>query len=127
MGSGLGKIQKKILTVLDSIEERYIEKASRGKRWVWLNILIILTYNPQRLSPEDKREWDWRYSKNQHRRIWQSCKALEERGLLECRIRKAKDLGLKMRFGGCQVWLEVRKRTEEEIRRKEIEELRYGK
>jgi len=107
MGSGLGHIQKRILTVLKTIEERYIEEASREKRWIWLNILIIKTYNPQRLEG-DKRGWDWRYSKNQHRRIWESVRMLEKRGLVECRIRKAKEVGLRTKFGGCTRWMEVR-------------------
>ena len=107
MSRGLGKIQHRILTVLKTIEERYIEKASRERRWVWLNILIIKVYHPQQLEG-DKRGWDWSYSKNQHRRIWESVKGLEERGLVQTRIRRAKEIGLRTRFGGCQRWLEVR-------------------
>lgn len=113
MGQGLGKIQKRILTVLKTIEERYIEKASRERRWIWLNILIIKVYHPQQLEGE-KRGWDWGYSKNEHRRIWESVKELERRGLTETRIVEAKALGLKVRFGGCTRWMEVRKITEEE-------------
>lgn len=124
MGRGLGHIQKKILTVLDNIEERLIEKGSREKRWVWLKILIIKIYNPQRLEG-DKRSWDWRHSKNQHRRIWESVRMLERRGLVECRIRRVKEMKVETKFGGTQTWMEVRKRTEEEIRGKEIEELKY--
>jgi len=107
MGQGLGKIQKRILSVLKTIEERYIEKESRERRWVWLNILIIMVYNPQQLEG-DKRGWDWGYSKNEHRRIWESVKGLEMRGLIETRIVKAKELGLKTKLGGCQRWMEVR-------------------
>jgi hypothetical protein len=109
MGSGLGKIQKRILEVLKTIEERYIEKESREKRWVWLNILIIKTYHPNQLEG-DKRNWNWGYSVNEHRRIWESVKGLEKRGLVETRIVKAKELGLRMRFGGCTRWMEIRVR-----------------
>ena len=108
MGQGLGKIQKRILTVLKTIEERYIEKASRERRWVWLNILIIMVYNPQQLEG-DKREWSWRYEKGEHRRVWESVKDLERRGLVQTRIIKVKEAGLRTKFGGCQRWMEVRK------------------
>ena len=107
MGQGLGKIQKRILTVLKTIEERYIEKASRERRWIWLNILIIKVYHPQQLEGE-KRGWNWSYGKNEHRRIWESVKGLEKRGLVQTRIEKIKGSGIEARFGGIQLWLEVR-------------------
>lgn len=107
MGQGLGKIQKRILTVLKTIEERYIEKESRERRWIWLNILIIKVYHPQQLEG-DKKGWDWGYSKNQHRRIWESVKDLERRGLVQTRIIKVKEAGLRTKFGGIQWWMEVR-------------------
>lgn len=107
MGQGLGKIQKRILTVLKTIEERYIEKASRERRWVWLNVLIIMLYHPQQLEG-DKRGWDWSYGKNEHRRVWESVKGLERRGLVQPRIEKIKGSGIEARFGGIQLWLEVR-------------------
>ena len=107
MGKGIGKIQKRILTVLKTIDERYIEKESRERRWVWLNVLIIMLYHPQQLEG-DKRGWDWSYGKNEHRRIWESVKGLEKRGLVQTRIEKIKGSGIEARFGGIQLWLEVR-------------------
>lgn len=109
MGHGLGYVQKKILTVLRTIDERYIEKESREQRWVWLNVLIIMTYHPQQLEG-DKRGWSWGYSVNEHRRIWESCKGLEARGMIQVRIVKAKEIGLRTKFGGCTRWMEVRVR-----------------
>jgi len=107
MGQGIGKIQRRILEVLGTIDERYITPENRPLRWVWMNILVIRVYNPQQI--EGKKEgWDWSYGKNHHRRIWESVKGLEERGLVQTRIRRAKEIGLRTRFGGCQRWLEVR-------------------
>lgn len=108
MGQGLGKIQKKILETLEGISERYIEKDSREQRWVWLNVLVIMVYHPEQIAGE-KRNWNWGYSKNEHRRIWESCKGLKRRGLIEERTVKAKALGLKVGFGGTNRWLEIRK------------------
>lgn len=113
MGQGLGKIQKRILETLESIDERYIEVRSREKRWVWLNVLVIMVYHPEQLAG-NKENWNWGYENKEHRRIWESCKGLKRRGLTEERIIKAKELGLKVRFGGCTHWLEVRKKKEEE-------------
>ena len=107
MGKGLGKIQRRILEVLRNMDERYIEKESREKRWVWLNILIIKLYHPQQLEG-DKRGWNWGYSEGEHRRIWESARMLEKRGLVQTRIIRVKEAGLKTRFGGIQLWLEVR-------------------
>jgi hypothetical protein len=108
MGRGLGKIQRKILTTLKTIDERYIEVASREKRWVWLNILIIKMYHPHQLEG-DKRGWNWNYGINEYRGVWGSLKGLKMRGLIETRIVKAKELGFKMKRGGCTRWLEIRK------------------
>ena len=108
MSRGLGKIQHRILTVLKTIEERYIEKESRERRWIWLNILIIKVYHPQQLEG-DKRGWDWSYGKNEHRRVWESVKGLEKRGLVQTRIERIKGSGYATRFGGIQRWLEVRR------------------
>lgn len=107
MGQGLGKIQHRILKVLETIDDRYITPENRPLRWVWMNLLIILVYHPQQIEGE-KEGWDWSYSKNQHRRIWESVKDLERRGLVQTRIIKVKEAGLKTKFGGIQLWLEVR-------------------
>ena len=107
MGQGIGKIQRRILEVLGTIDERYITPENRPLRWVWMNILVIRVYNPQQI--EGKKEgWDWSYGKNHHRRIWESARMLEKRGLVQTRIIKVKEAGLKTKFGGCQRWLEVR-------------------
>lgn len=115
MGQGIGKIQKRILRTLEDIDETYIEVRNRERRWVWLNVLVIMVYHPEHLVGS-KESWHWGYSKNEHRRIWESVKGLERRGLTETRIIKAKELGLRVRFGGCTRWLEVRKRKEGESR-----------
>ena len=107
MGKGIGKIQHRILATLKDIDERYITKENRPLRWVWMNVLVIMVYNPHQLEG-DKREWDWRYGKNEHRRVWESCKMLEKRGLVQTRIVKIKEIGVKPKFGGCTRWQEVR-------------------
>lgn len=107
MSKGLGRIQREILTVLRNMDERYIERGSRELRWVWLNVLIIMVYHPKQLQGEKSR-WNWNYSVNEHRRIWESVRTLEKRGLVECRIRRVKVVRLKVKFGGCTRWMEVR-------------------
>jgi len=107
MGQGIGKIQRRILEVLGTIDERYITPENRPLRWVWLNILIIMVYHPEQIAGK-KAEWDWSYGKNEHRRIWESVKDLEIRGLVQTRIIKVEEAGLKTKFGGCQRWMEVR-------------------
>jgi len=72
-----------------------------------MNLLVILVYNPQQIAGK-KAEWDWSYGKNEHRRIWESVKELERRGLVQTRIEKIKGSGIEARFGGIQLWLEVR-------------------
>ena len=57
---------------------------------------------------------DWTHSRNEHRRIWESVRALEMRGYLETKIRKQKEGKEKGIWGGTQKWMEVR------IKRKEI-------
>ena len=110
MGRGIGYIQKRILEVLETLDERYITPENRGLRWIWMNILIIMVHNPQQLEGDKKEEWNWGYGKNEARRIWESIKGLEGRELVQTRIVKAKALGLRTKFGGCQRWLECRKR-----------------
>ena len=73
-----------------------------------MNILIIMVYHPEQIAG-NKEDWNWGYGKNEHRRIWESVKGLERRGLTETRIVKPKALGLKVRFGGCTRWQEIRK------------------
>lgn len=109
MGQGLGHIQRRILTVLETIPDRYITKDNRPLRWVWLNVLVIMVYHPQQLEGEKKRDWDWGYSKNEARRVWESVKGLERRGMIETRIVKVKEAGFSPRFGKCQRWLECRR------------------
>ncbi len=109
MGKMIGIIQKRILETLETIDERYIEERNREGRWVWMNILVIMVYYPQQLESDKKENWNWNYGKNEHRRIWESCKGLKRRGLIEERVVNAKALGLKVRFGGTIRWLEIRK------------------
>ncbi len=108
MGRGIGYIQKRILEVLETIPDRYITKENRPLRWVWLNLLVILVYHPHQLEGKEKEDWDWTEGKNKHRRIWESVKGLEKRGLIETRIVTVKDIGFNPRFGKCQRWMEVR-------------------
>jgi hypothetical protein len=104
----IGHIQRRILTTLETCDDRYITKENRELRWLWVSILIILVYHPNQLSAEKKRDWDWGYSKNEARRIWESIRGLERRQMVETRIMTARDIGIKGKFGGCTRWKEVR-------------------
>lgn len=104
----IGCIQERILEVLETIDDRYITPDNREMRWVWVSILIVLVYHPHQLSAERKADWNWSYSKNEARRIWESIRGLEKRGLVNTRIMTAKDIGIKGRFGGCTRWKEAR-------------------
>lgn len=108
MGRGLGKIQKRVLEVLSSIEGRWISKKDFEEQWVSLHIVVIKTYHPEQLNGS-KGRFDWNYSKNEHRRIWESVKTLEKRGLVKVRIGRIKGSGWETRFGGIQRWMEVRR------------------
>lgn len=108
MSRGVGHIQRRILTILETIEDRYITRDNKPMRWVWMNILIIKVYHPQQISANKKDDWNWGCSKNEHRRVWESCRSLETRGLINIRIIEAKEIGLRPRFGGCTRWMEVR-------------------
>jgi len=107
MGRGLGYIQRKILSVLDRIDSRWISAKDKEKRWVSLDIVTFMVYHPEEL--EGSLEYrDLKIEKNQHRRVWESSRMLEKRGLVEVRIERIKGSGYKARFGGIQRWLEVR-------------------
>ena len=107
MGKGLGKIQKKILKVLDEIESRWISNKDKEQRWVGLDILTFMIYHKEELN-ERMGVRDLRFSKNQHRRIWESTRMLEKRGLVKTRIERIKGSGYATRWGGLQRWMEVR-------------------
>ncbi|KPL01677.1 MAG: hypothetical protein AMJ73_10245 [candidate division Zixibacteria bacterium SM1_73] len=105
MSKGLGKIQKRILEVLDRIDSRWCSRKDFAQRWVSLNIMILAVYNKP-LNPRARLGKD--YNKNEHRRIWESVRMLEKRGLVHTRIEKIKGSGVEARKGGIQLWLEVR-------------------
>ena len=105
MGKGLGKIQKRILEILDKIDSRWCSRKDFHQHWVSLNILILAVYNKP-INPRARLGKD--YNKNEHRRIWESTRMLEKRGLVKVRIEKIKGGGWQTRRGGIQLWLEVR-------------------
>ena len=107
MGKGLGKIQRKRLKVLGEIVSRWISNKDKEQRWVGLDILTFMTYHKEELN-ERMEVRDLKFSKNEHRRVWESVKGLERRGLVQTRIEKIKGSGIEARFGGIQLWLEVR-------------------
>jgi hypothetical protein len=51
---------------------------------------------------------DLRFSKNEHRRAWESVRMLEKRGLVRVRIERIKGSGYATRWGGIQRWMEVK-------------------
>ncbi len=107
MGKGLGKIQKRILKVLDEIESRWISEKNKEQRWVSLDIVTFMTYHKDELN-EKMGVRDLRFDKNKHRRCWESVRTLEKRGLVQIRIERIKGSGYATRFGGIQRWMEVR-------------------
>ena len=107
MGKGLGKIQKRILKVLDEIESRWVSAKDKEQRWVSLDIMTFMVYHKDELN-ERMGVRDLRFGKNEHRRIWESVRTLEKRGLVKVRIKRIKGSGYATRFGGIQRWMEVR-------------------
>ena len=106
MGKGLGRIQQRILEVLKGIDSRWFSQKNFAQRWVSLNILVLAVYNKP-INPRARLGRD--YSKNEHRRVWESTRMLERRGLVETRREKIKGSGVEARKAGLQLWLEVRK------------------
>ena len=107
MGKGLGRIQRKILKVLDGIESRWVSAKDKDQRWVGLDILTFMTYHKEELN-EKMGVRDLRFSKNEHRRIWESVRTWEKRGLVRVRIERIKGSGYATRWGGIQRWMEVK-------------------
>ena len=105
MGRGIGKIQKRILEVLKTIDSQWCSNKDFAQRWVSLNILILAVYNKP-LNPRARLGKD--YSKNEHRRCWESVRMLEKRGLVQTRIERIKGSGYATRWGGIQRWMEVK-------------------
>lgn len=106
---GLGKIQRRILEELDKIENRWLSRNFFEQRWIGLDILIFHIYHREELN-EVRRVRDMKFSKNEHRRVWESVRMLEKRGLVKVRKERIKTSGgVRAIFGGIQSWLEVRK------------------
>jgi hypothetical protein len=110
MGRGIGRIQEKILSVLE-------ELTRRNKRdWFSLSFVTVFLYTPWQLDPTHERNrgrikpfvLNWNCGQNERRRVWESVRMLEKRGLVQTRIEKIKGSGIEARFGGIQLWLEVR-------------------
>ncbi len=107
MGKGLGRIQRKILKVLDEIESRWVSAKDKEQRWVGLDVLTFMVYHKEELN-EGMGVRDLRFSRNEHRRIWESSRMLEKRGLVKVRIERIKGSGYATRWGGIQRWMEVK-------------------
>lgn len=105
MRGGIGRIQRRILEVLRSIDNKWCSNKDFSQRWVSLNILVLAVYNKP-IDPRARRGRD--YSVNQHRRVWESTRMLEKRELIEVRKEKIKGSGIEAVKGGLQMWLEVR-------------------
>lgn len=106
----IGKIQKRILEVLN-------ELTRRNKRdWFSLQFVTVFLYHQEQVDPEygsnpgrlGKFVVNWTHTKNEHRRIWESCRALEKRGYLEIKIVTQKEGKEKGIWGGTQKWMEVK-------------------
>ena len=92
---------------MDEIESRWISAKDKEQRWVGLDVLTFMVYHKEELN-ERMGVRDLKFSKNEHRRVWESVKGLERRGLVQTRIEKIKGSGIEARKGGIQLWLEVR-------------------
>jgi len=106
MGRGLGKVQIRILEVLE-------ELTRRNKRdWFSLLLVVVFLYHQEQVDPEyggnpgrlGRFVVDWTHSKNERRRIWESCRALEKRGLIQIRIVRENV------WGGCTRYMEIKKK-----------------
>jgi len=111
MGHGLGKIQHRILSVLDELKRRDQED------WFTLRVITIFLYTPWQLDPHHERnrgivhfEKNWDFGKNEARRVWESVKGLEKRGLVECRMRYRNEGRIGGIWGGWQKLMQVRKK-----------------
>jgi len=106
MGSGLGSVQKRILKVLEELTKW------NDRDWFSLLVVTISLYTPWQLNPRHPRNSrliggfieDWSYGKNEKRRTWESCRALEKRGLIEIRIVRRNT------WGGVTRYMEIKKR-----------------
>lgn len=107
MSRGIGVIQKRILSVLDNIDSRWISAKDKEQRWVGLDVLTFMVYHKEELN-EGMGVRDLRFSRNEHRRIWESSWMLEKRGLVKVRIERIKGSGYATRWGGIQRWMEVK-------------------
>ncbi len=107
MSRGIGVIQKRILSVLDNIDSRWISAKDKEQRWVGLDVLTFMVYHKEELN-ERMGVRDLRFSRNEHRRIWESSRMLEKRGLVRVRIERIKGSGYATRWGGIQRWMEVK-------------------
>ncbi len=92
---------------MDEIESRWISAKDKEQRWVGLDVLTFMVYHREELN-EMMGVKDLRFSRNEHRRIWESSRMLEKRGLVKVRIERIKDSGYATRWGGIQRWMEVR-------------------
>lgn len=111
MGHGVGHVQKKILEALE-------ELTRRNKRdWFSSVFLTIFLYTPWQVDPTHERNSnriggrfvvDWNCGQNERRRVWESCRALERRGLIEIKIMRRNV------WGGSTKWMEMRLKNEDE-------------
>ena len=106
----IGHVQKRILEVLN-------ELTRRNKRdWFSLLLIVVFLYHQGQVDPKygdnpgrlGKFIVNWDHTKNEHRRIWESCRALEKRGLIQIRIVRQKEGKEKGIWGGIQRYMEVK-------------------
>ena len=116
MGRGLGKIQLKILSTLEELTKR------NRRDWFSLQFVTVFLYTPWQIDPSHgKNQYrlgrfieNWNYERGHHRRVWESCRALEKRGLVECRIVLRDEGKEKGTWGGGTRWMEMKIKNEDE-------------
>lgn len=102
----IGHIQKRILEVLNELTR--IDRQHRD----WWSLLLVTVFlyhreqadpnygsNPSRLG---KFVVNWSHTKNEKRRVWESSKMLEKRGLIETRVIRIN------RWGGETKYMQLR-------------------
>ena len=101
-------VQKKIIEVLRELKKR------EGKDWISVHIIILMTYRRHQIDPQHKdyKGKDWTYRPAEARAVYRALGALERKKEIVRRKVRAVDrypeLPKEMRYGGIQVWTEIR-------------------
>lgn len=124
MSRGLGKIQRKILSVLKDLNRR----GETREGWVSLNIIIIMVYRAWQIDPEHPankeriggRRKDWSYREAERTSVTRAVLRLEKLGMVKGKILTAGRKGK----GGIRRWKAISGVEGKEEKKKKIEDER---